>query len=239
MKLTVDLINASPSYINPLKDRELSLRGHRIPMIENLGVSKDLNDTIDLTDNDITTLTNLPRLIRLRRLLLARNKITHIAPTLTSSVPNLTTLILTSNSIQNLADLNGLGACRRLTYLSLLGNPVARKEHYRLFVIWRIPSVRILDFEKVRQAEREQAAKLFGTTDEPTELATKLSTVSNVRTFDVGSSSSSSTSQSASARNGTVKLTAAERERIVEQLRNAKSLAEIERLEQTLRRLEG
>lgn len=65
MRLTVDLIDSSPSFINPLKDRELSLRGqficifhfgiseilglislyflgHRISMLENLGATKVL-----------------------------------------------------------------------------------------------------------------------------------------------------------------------------------------------------
>lgn len=57
MKLTPELIEASPSFINALKDRELDLRGecgrfihygplshvlsgHKIPAIENLGVTK-------------------------------------------------------------------------------------------------------------------------------------------------------------------------------------------------------
>jgi len=34
--------------------------------------------------------------------------------------------------------------------LSLLHNPVASKEHYRLYVAHKIPQVRILDFRKVK-----------------------------------------------------------------------------------------
>ncbi|KAK9237830.1 leucine-rich repeat-domain-containing protein [Lipomyces kononenkoae] len=231
MKLTADLINNAPSYINPLNDRELSLRGHKIPVIENLGVTKDLNDAIDLTDNDITHLNNIPRLPRLRRLLIARNRITYISPAIAKSIPNLTTLILTSNSISNLSDLEGLKDLKQLTYLSLVNNPVTRQEHYRLWVTWRLPSVRVLDYEKVSQVEREDAAKLFGTFDDPTPLATKLSTaVAKARTFEVEGTNGSEVNRA--------KLTAAERERIMEQLRNAKSLSEIERLEQTLRNLE-
>ena len=59
MKLTPELIASCPSYLNPLKDRQLDLRGeigrvlvlldlpiilrplgHKIPAIENLGVTK-------------------------------------------------------------------------------------------------------------------------------------------------------------------------------------------------------
>lgn len=38
MKLTPELIESSPSYINPLKDRELDLRGKalRIPVIRSI-----------------------------------------------------------------------------------------------------------------------------------------------------------------------------------------------------------
>ncbi|KAK9465882.1 leucine-rich repeat-domain-containing protein [Lipomyces arxii] len=231
MKLTADLINSAPSYINPLKDRELALRGHKIPMIENLGVTRDLNDAIDLTDNDITHLTNIPRLPRLKRLFIARNRLTHVAPTISNSIPNLTTLVLTSNSISNLSDLEGLKDLKQLTYLTLLNNPVTRLEYYRPWVIWRIPSVRILDFERVKQVEREEAAKLFGTPSDPTPLATKLSTsVAKARTFEVEATNGKE--------NGRAKLTAMEREKIVEQLRSAKTLAEIERLEQVLRSLE-
>ncbi|KAK9471859.1 L domain-like protein [Dipodascopsis tothii] len=162
MKLTVDLVSAAPSYINPLNDRELLLRGHKIPMLENLGVTKDQNDAIDLTDNDLTHLTNIPRLIHLRRLLVARNRIASVGKTLAQAAPNLTTLVLTSNAIANLADLEGLQGLKQLEHLTLLDNPVTLKDNYRLWVVHHVPSVRILDFDKVRQAEREAAAAVYG-----------------------------------------------------------------------------
>jgi len=40
MRLTSEVVAKAPSYINPIKDRELDLRGRRIPQIENLAVSK-------------------------------------------------------------------------------------------------------------------------------------------------------------------------------------------------------
>jgi U2 small nuclear ribonucleoprotein A' len=46
VRLTPELIGAAPSFLNPLKDRELDLRGHRIPVLENLGITKDQNDAI-------------------------------------------------------------------------------------------------------------------------------------------------------------------------------------------------
>ena len=46
--------------------------------------------------------------------------------------------------------------------LSLLGNPVSQREDYRLYVAHVLPSVAILDFRKVKQAERDAARKKFG-----------------------------------------------------------------------------
>jgi hypothetical protein len=40
VRLTTEVVAKAPSYINPIKDRELDLRGNRIPAIENLAVSK-------------------------------------------------------------------------------------------------------------------------------------------------------------------------------------------------------
>lgn len=49
-----------------------------------------------------------------------------------------------------------------------------RAQNYRYWVIWRCPSVRYLDFVKVRDIERKQAKDLFGTVEEPTDLASKI-----------------------------------------------------------------
>lgn len=39
MRITVELIQKSPQYINPLRERELCLRGLKIPALENLGAT--------------------------------------------------------------------------------------------------------------------------------------------------------------------------------------------------------
>ena len=61
-------------------------------------------------------------------LLLARNRIHHIHTKLASSIPNLMTLVLTGNNLTELADLDPLRDLTALTHLTLLENPVARKE---------------------------------------------------------------------------------------------------------------
>ncbi|KAL1976966.1 hypothetical protein VTN31DRAFT_3248 [Thermomyces dupontii] len=232
MRLTVELIENSLSYINPLKERELDLRGHKIPAIENLGIAKD-QDAIDFTDNDIFSLSNFPFFPRLRTLMLARNRINHIQPTLASSIPNLTTLVLTSNNLAELADLEPLKNFPRLTHLVLMENPVTRKEHYRSWVIWLNPRIRFLDYQKVKDAERAKATELFGTHEEPSALASKIKGIKS-RTFDVPSGGVDGTGRAPGEKPLRVKLTEKERRRVEKMIREAKSLQEIARLEREL-----
>ncbi|EXJ74782.1 U2 small nuclear ribonucleoprotein A' [Cladophialophora psammophila CBS 110553] len=231
MRLTADLIHNSLSYLNPLKERELDLRGHKIPTIENLGVAGP-QDAIDFTDNDITTISNFPLSPRLNTLLCARNRIQNVDKRIAEQIPNLTTLVLTSNHVKELADLEGLAGCGALTHLSLLENPVTKKEHYRLYLIWAIPSLRFLDFQKVRQAERERANELFGTAEAPTELATKIKGLKS-RTFDV--STTGVNGKAAATQKGVrTRLTESEKKRVEMMIQNAKSFQEIERIERDL-----
>jgi len=230
MRLTAELIQSSLSYLNPLKERELDLRGHKIPAIENLGVAGP-HDAIDLTDNDIQLLGNFPLSPRLHTLLLARNRISSVQPSLTNSLPNLTTLVLTANNFVELADLDVLGTFTQLTHLVLMENPVTRKDNYRYWVLWRCPTVRFLDYKKVKDIERAKAKEMFGTAAEPSALASKTMGVKS-RTFDIPAANGSSvTSSSKSYR---VKLTDKERKRVEELIRNAKSLQDIIRLEKEL-----
>lgn len=173
MRLTKDLISSSLSFINCVTERELDLRGHKIPAIENMGATLD-NDAIDLTDNDIAQLGNFPLNPRLRTLFLAQNRVSTIQANIAASIPNLRTLVLTKNRLSELTDLQPLGGFKKLEYLTMLGNPVTSSENYRYWIIYLVPSVRFLDFTRIRDAERKKAQELFGTADEPTELATKI-----------------------------------------------------------------
>lgn len=52
--------------------------GNKIQAIENLGVTKNQFDSIDLSDNAIVKLEGFPKLPRLRMLLLSNNRIARI-----------------------------------------------------------------------------------------------------------------------------------------------------------------
>lgn len=86
------------------------------------------HESIDFTDNDISTLGNFPLSPRLQTLLCARNRISSIQPSLPKSVPNLSTLVLTQNGLSELADLDPLQGFPKLTHVSLMENPVTGKE---------------------------------------------------------------------------------------------------------------
>jgi U2 small nuclear ribonucleoprotein A' len=105
-------------------------------------------------------------------------------------------------------------------------------QHYRSYLIWLIPSIRFLDFRRVKDVEREQAKALLGTADAPTELASKIKGVKS-RTFDP--SSTDVNGKAAIPRKGVrTKLTEAEKKRVERLIQNAKSFQEIERIEKDL-----
>lgn len=111
---------------------------------------QDQYDTLDLSDNEISKLENFPLLKRLRSVLLSNNRVSRIAANLASFLPNLETLILTNNRLTKLEDLDPLACLTSLRTLSLIDNPVTHQARYRLYVIHKLPRLRILDFRKIR-----------------------------------------------------------------------------------------
>lgn len=87
------------------------------------------------------------------------------------SVPNLTTLILTNNNIAELGDLEPLKDVRGLKYLSLLGNPVREKKWYREWLAHRIPGLRVLDFQRIRDKVCALAALAISGINDPSVFA--------------------------------------------------------------------
>ena len=104
----------------------------------------------------------MPQLTRLSTLILNSNKIDKISKDAMRNLPNLRLLVLNSNSISNLEEVEKLSVLGNLEHLSLIGNPVTDAENYRLFVIFHLPWVRILDLSRVKLRERQEAKKIFG-----------------------------------------------------------------------------
>lgn len=162
MRITPELLGNCYQYTNrATTDRELRLRALKIEAIENLGATLNQFDCFDLSDNSVRKLENFPLLPRLKCLLLNNNRITKIGKNLEQSLPNLERLILTNNYIQELSDIEPLTGLINLNTLSLLNNPLTKKDNYRLYVIHKLPGLKLLDFNKVKRSEREQAASLY------------------------------------------------------------------------------
>ncbi len=169
-------------------------------------------------------------------------------------IPNLTTLMLANNNVRELADLEGLTRCPKLTHLVLAENPVTKKEvcdhqyrmlstkeegmltrsqHYRLYMIWSIPSLRFLDYQRVRDLERKEGKELFGTLTEPSELALKIRGVKS-KTFDTSAATNGRVPTNSGGKAFRAVLTDTEKKRVQQMLQNAKSMAEIDRIEKDL-----
>ncbi|KAE9047959.1 hypothetical protein PR003_g928 [Phytophthora rubi] len=161
MRLTADVILRAQVSINPLRERELSLRGYKAPAVENLGVTQDGFDCIDLSDNEIKKLENFPRLRRLRMLLLHNNHVSKIQENLADAIANLEFLMLTGNRIAQLSELDHLVCFAKLDTLSLSGNPVTKRKYYREYVIHKLPQLHVLDFQRIRPRDREAANAFF------------------------------------------------------------------------------
>ncbi|KAJ7275404.1 leucine-rich repeat-domain-containing protein [Mycena haematopus] len=235
MKLTPELLAQASSTLNPIKERQLDLRGYKIPAIENLGVTRDQHDAIDLTDNSIVTLGNLPLLKRLNTLLLANNKVSHISPSIHISVPNLTTLVLTNNNFTELGDLEPLKELRYLKYVSLLGNPVREKKWYREWLAWRLPGLRVLDFQRIRDKERQAAKALFVTAENlPTALATTLSTTVSTQSSKALVTTDEPKAAPLMGKAGRL-MSKEDAEKVKAAIAKATSMEEVRRLERSLR----
>lgn len=192
-----------------------------------MGVAKD-QECIDFTDNSISQLTNFPLSPRLQSLLCANNRISSISESVSKSAPNLHTLVLTNNNFAELSDLDPLQGFAKLTYLSLVGTPVASKENYRYWVLWRCPQIRFLDFQKVKDTERSKAKELFGTLSAPTELAKSIIAVRSDKAITFGAGTPTATGTGA---NKKMKVTEEEKKRFQLLVQKAKTLAEVQKLE--------
>ena len=121
-------------------------------------------DCLDLSDNEIKKVECLAVLPRLKMLLLNNNRITRIAENLGRVLPGLETLILANNQLSTLKELEPLAGLPALTTLSLMDNIVTKQLNYRPFVIALLPKLRVLDFKKVKPAERKAAAEQYSST---------------------------------------------------------------------------
>merc|ERR1711907_797293 len=77
-------------------------------------------------------------------------------------LPFIVSVILTGNKLEKLVDLEPLTRLKTLERLSLLENPVTKVKHYRPYMINKCSNtLRILDFNRIKDKERKAAGLLF------------------------------------------------------------------------------
>jgi hypothetical protein len=114
-----------------------------------------------LNNNMLKKIVNLDNQIRMFELMVFNNQIT----TLEGSLRNmrfLTKLLLHNNKLKDLdVQVEYLARLPFLEELTLFGNSIAEERNYRLKVICKCPSVKVLDRHAVTEAERFEANVLF------------------------------------------------------------------------------
>lgn len=224
------MIWKSPHFFNAVADRELDLRGNKIAVIENLGATEDQFDTVDLSDNEIVKLENFPHLGRLGTMLINNNRITRINPNIGEYLPKLHTLVLTNNRLVNLVEIDPLASLPKLRFLSLLDNNITKKPNYRLYVIYKLKSLRLLDFKKVKQKERIEAENLFASKEAEEEAKRE-----PVKTFTPGELQTASDEHMEEQTPAAVAPTPEQIIAIKAAIVNSQTLEEVARLEKALK----
>jgi len=163
MRLTAELIQKAAQYLNAINEFHCDLRGYKITVLENITATNDQFGTIDFTDNEVTKVPQFPKLRRLRTLLFSNNRITKIENGFGDNISQLESLVLTNNKISNFSEIDHIATCKTLLRLALIENPISKDKNYRLYTIFKIPSLRVLDFQKIKQKERIEARKMFAT----------------------------------------------------------------------------
>nr|XP_042114197.1 U2 small nuclear ribonucleoprotein A' [Peromyscus maniculatus bairdii]XP_042114198.1 U2 small nuclear ribonucleoprotein A' [Peromyscus maniculatus bairdii] len=220
VKLMAELTEQATQYTNAVQDRELDLHRYKIPVIENPGATLDKFDAIDFSDNAIRKLDGFPLLRRLKTLLVNNNRMCPTGEGLDQALPCLTELILTNNCLVELGDLDPLASLKSLTYLSILRNPVTNKKHYQIYVIHKVSQVRVLDFQKVKLKERQEAEKIFKGKRGGAQLAKDIA--SRNKTFNPGAGLPTDKKEGGPS--------AGDGEAIKDATANSTTLAEVERL---------
>ena len=247
MRLTADVLLQKVGYLNVIGEREISLRGHQIPAIENLAVLEDQFNCLDFTDNAIKKIDNFPLMNKVTTLLFHNNQISKVSSDIGKKLPFLQNLVLTGNNITQLYELRALVKCPKLEHVVVLDNPVCMHPNYRLFMIYHLcclrkslhgaagvgvggfpHGIRTLDYQKVTARERELAEKLF-TSEAGREL---LETLKEQRSNNITPTHPQVPSSSSTSSAGAVDALSAEQRQVVRRaVEAAKTEEEIARIE--------
>lgn len=135
--------------------------------------------------------------------------------------------------LKDLASLSPLFGLKKLEILVLTSTAISQLPNYRSWLVHNLPSLRWLDFTKVKQKEREHARSLFVTDDgRPTSLATSMGGQSVSAEQAASGAKGAKTFEVDNAQNKG--LTDEQKMRIRKAIEKAGTLEEIQRLKRML-----
>ncbi len=123
---------------------------------------KDEIKAIRLGNNNISRLEvlyTIPQQLDGTKLLwldLSFNDLSTIHPDLASHFPNLTTIYLHANKISQLPQVKNLMSLQHLRALSLFGNPMEEKKHYRNYVLYHCNKLTQFDKSPVTKSQQSK-----------------------------------------------------------------------------------
>jgi Leucine-rich repeat (LRR) protein len=156
MEAIADTRQMSLCYLGDLFPNleKLRLNNSRIPTIRDVSASLTKLRFLSLADCGISCLDGIGTLsTNLEELYLAFNQITDMSELMTLS--KLRVLDLEENQITNIDDVEFLSCCQSLRALTLARNPAAESESYRTDVMMRIPHLVYLDEKRLRTKPRQ------------------------------------------------------------------------------------
>ncbi|XP_045081751.1 centriolin isoform X3 [Coregonus clupeaformis] len=138
----------------------LNVSHNVIEKIEKLEKLHNLRE-LHVSNNRIHKIEGLEHMASLQLLNLSSNDIEHVPLWLAKKLRSLQTLNLQRNKISSLQELSRLKPLKNLTELTVAENPIANLPHYRLFLVFHLRSLEMLDGQPISQEEREQAHQRF------------------------------------------------------------------------------
>jgi len=162
----------------------LQLGQNSIASIERLGLSKlAALRSLFLQGNDITRIDGLEGLYSLQELVLDRNRIKYVDAGALDPVQNLRELRMEENGLRSLSNLGNLPhlqalhlgynrisdtseieritGLKALLEITLMNNPVVRKQVYRAVLLGKLPMLRIIDGRDVTEEERDYVQSMY------------------------------------------------------------------------------
>lgn len=128
-----------------------------------LRINNNKIQSLDDIDDALDAVFDHPS--KLQWLDLSGNALTMIPPAAFSKYKGILTLHLHGNALTKYSDIDALAAhLPTLHALTLHGNPVEEKKHYKSYVIASFPSLKQLDFSSITKADRDKAetwAKIY------------------------------------------------------------------------------